>query len=139
MASPETVHREFLDALTAGDFDRMGDLLHPEYRYTSGDGQERSGPEAGLAVARMYKTAFPDMEPEILSTVTSGDTAVTEFRVRATNTGELAGIPPTGKPIDVRVCNVVELRDGRIYREREYFDSLAMFAQMGIVEPPGGA
>ena len=31
--------------------------------------------------------------------------------------GDLMGIPPSGRPIKIRVCTVVELRDGKAYRE----------------------
>jgi predicted ester cyclase len=137
MPTAETIHREMIDAIVADDFDRIRELLHPEYAYTGGDGQQHHGPEAGLAVAKMYKSAFPDMQPEILSTLTVGDTAITEFRVRATHQGPLGEIAATGRSVDVTVCNIVELRDGKIYREREYFDSLTMMSQLGVVQPPG--
>lgn len=137
MATAETIHREMIEAVVRDDFDRVRELLHPDYTYTGGDGQQQVGPEAGVAVAKMYKTAFPDMRPEILSTITNGDTAVTEFRVRGTHRGDLGGIAPTGKSVDMTVCNVVEVRDGKVYREREYFDSMTMWSQLGLAEPPG--
>ncbi len=46
------------------------------------------------------------------------------------------GIAPTGKSIDVCVCNVMEIRDGKIHREREYFDALTMMTQLGVVQDP---
>jgi len=32
----------------------------------------------------------------------------------------------------VPICNVIELRDGKVYREREYMDMLAIMSQLGV-------
>ena len=136
MATPETIHREIIEAFNKRDFSKIRDMLHPDYTYTGGDGEELSGPDAGVAVAQMYAQAFPDVRSELISTTAQGDRAVAEFRARGTHNGELLGVGPTGKPVDVRVCNVVELREGKIYREREYFDTATMWSQLGVT-PPG--
>ena len=56
-----------------------------------------------------------------------------EFTGRGTNTGELMGMPATNKGIDVIVCDVIEVRDGKVYREREYYDQLTMMQQLGVI------
>lgn len=58
------------------------------------------------------------------------------LRVRGVHHGELMGMAPTGKSVDLFVCNVCEVRDGKVYREREYFDAMAMMTQLGVVTPP---
>jgi ketosteroid isomerase-like protein len=35
------------------------------------------------------------------------------------------------------VCNVIETRDGRIVREREYYDRMAVLVQLGVVNQVG--
>lgn len=66
----------------------------------------------------------------------SGNTEISEIWMTGTHQGELMKIPPTGKRIDLVGCNVVELRDGKVYREREYFDALEMWMQLGVLAPP---
>jgi steroid delta-isomerase-like uncharacterized protein len=135
--SPTDIAREYTGAWNSRNFDRMRDLMHPDYTYTGGDGQEQRGPEAGLAVVRMFATAFPDGRIDITNIREAGDTIVVEFIGRGTHRGDLMGIAPTGKSITIPVCNVLEMRDGKIYREREYMDMATMLTQLGVM--PVGA
>ena len=137
MATGETVHKEMLDAFNRRDFEAYRPLLHDDYTYTGGDGVEIVGPDAGVEVARGYATAIPDGRAEITMSCAQRDTAVCEFRVTGTHGGDLMGVAPTGKSLDLLVCNVIELRDGKVYREREYLDSLEMWVQLGVLRRPG--
>ena len=137
MANVSDIHRQILDAWNRRDWDTFRSLLHPDYSYVGPDGKEQNGPEAGLSVAKMYANAFPDGKAEVKNTFVTGSTAVCEFVARGTQKGELKGIKPTGRRVDINICNVIELRDGKIYREREYMDMLTMMVQLGVVQPPG--
>ena len=50
----------------------------------------------------MYFNAFPDLHLTLDEMVAEGDVVVVRSTGRATHTGDLMGIPPTGKPITVR-------------------------------------
>jgi steroid delta-isomerase-like uncharacterized protein len=128
-----------MDAWNKRDFARMRDLMHPEYSYTGGDGQEQKGPDAGLAVAHMFADAFPDGRIDIVSIKEAGDTAIVEFIGRGTHKGQLMELAPTGKTMALPVCNVIEVRDGKIYREREYMDMMTMMTQLGAIPAPVAA
>jgi steroid delta-isomerase-like uncharacterized protein len=128
-----------MDAWNKRDFARMRDLMHPEYSYTGGDGQEQTGPDAGLAVAHMFADAFPDGRIDIVSIKEAGDTAIVEFIGRGTHKGQLMELAPTGKTMALPVCNVIEVRDGKIYREREYMDMMTMMTQLGAIPAPVAA
>jgi len=136
MATVETIHEQMLGAINRGDLDGFRALLHPEYSYVGGDGSRQEGPEAGLAVAKLYLSAFPDMKAEVVSRFSEGDRVVAEFRVTGTHQGELAGIAPTGKTMDLTVCNIIIVKDGLCFQEREYFDALTMMVQLGALESP---
>lgn len=128
-----------MEAWNKRDFARMRDLMHPEYSYTGGDGQEQKGPDAGLAVAHMFADAFPDGRIDIVSIKEAGDTAIVEFIGRGTHKGQLMELAPTGKTMALPVCNVIEVRDGKIYREREYMDMMTMMTQLGAIPAPVAA
>jgi len=38
--------------------------------------------------------------------------------------------------VSIPVCHVIELRDGKIYREREYMDMMNMMTQLGVAKAP---
>ena len=92
----------------------------------------KGGPAVGEKIGRMYAAAFPDAKIEIRKVYVQGDTSIAEFTARGTHGGELMGIAATGKPVEIHVCNIVELRDGKVYREREYMDMMHMMAQLGV-------
>jgi steroid delta-isomerase-like uncharacterized protein len=133
MSDPTSLMRQYLEAVSVRDFDRMRQLFHPQYSYTSGNGQRQEGADAGIAVAKMFTGAFPDLKLDVKHMHPAGsDVVVTEFTVRATHEGELMGIAPTGRKVELPVCNVMEVRDGKIYAEREYFDITHLMQQLGI-------
>jgi steroid delta-isomerase-like uncharacterized protein len=136
MANVSDVHRQVLDAWNRRDWDSFRSLLHSDYRYIGPDGKEYIGPDAGVNIGKMYATAFPDGKLEVKNVFASGNNALCEFVARGTHKGDLKGIAPTGKPIEINIANVMEVRDGKVYREREYFDVMSMMVQLGVVQPP---
>lgn len=47
------------------------------------------------------------------------------------------GIAPTGKPAELSICDVRELKNGRVQPERGSFDFLHALGRLGLVSPPG--
>ena len=139
MSDATSIARDYLDAWNRRDWARYRDVLHPEYTFTGGDGQTQKGPEAGMAVGQMFATAFPDGKIDIQKITASGDTAIAEFTGRGTHTGDLMGIAPTGRQMTIPVCEVYELRDGKIYAERQYMDMLHLMQQLGVAPAPATA
>ena len=140
MSDAATIAREYLDSWNRRDWARWRELFHPQYTYTGGDGQVQKGPEAGLAIGQMFATAYPDGRIDIQRIHTAGDNvAIAEFIGRGTHQGDLMGIAPTGRQITIPVCNVIEVRDGKVYAEREYFDMLHMMQQLGVAPVPATA
>jgi predicted ester cyclase len=139
MSSPTTIHHDMVELWNRRNFSALGELLHSEYARTGGDGKEITGPEAGLRNSRMWAEAFPDGTLEIRHLYTQGNTAIAEMVGRGTHNGNLFGFAPTGRPVEVIICNVIEVRDGKIHREREYLDVMTIMTQIGAMPAPGKA
>jgi steroid delta-isomerase-like uncharacterized protein len=135
------IARNYLESWNRKDLAGMRDYLDPnDYTYMGGDGQEQRGVDAGMAVAQTFANAFPDGRIDIQRVHEAANgTVIVEFIASGTQTGELMGIPATGKRIGLPVCNVLEIRDGKITREREYFDNMTMMTQLGVVQAPAAA
>ena len=87
-------------------------------------------------------TTFPDITYTVLSFFEQGDRFADEFVVAGTQTGPVplpdgTEAPPTGKRVEIRGMEFVEVRDGKIVVDNVYYDGLAMLAQLGLV--PQGA
>jgi steroid delta-isomerase-like uncharacterized protein len=86
-----------------------------------------------------YTSAFPDSRVEVTGTFACGDHVAVEFTARGTHAGPLEGagatIPATGRSIDIRLCEIIEVRDGSIVRGRSYWDLATMMRQLGLLDP----
>jgi predicted ester cyclase len=132
MADAASIHLEMFEAVQTFDFDRLRDLYHADYEYSGSDGTV-GGIDVGVGVAETYTRAFPDLTFAIDHQTSCGDTSVIELTARGTHQGELEGIAPTGKAVEVVVCNIIDVKDGKVYREREYFNALSMMQQLGVI------
>ena len=139
MTDPASIARQYLEAAPRRDFDKCRQLFHREYSYTGGDGKRQEGADAGIAVADMMTTAFPGIELDIKKTHVAGDVVIAEFIASGTHQGDLMGIAPTGRKVSIPACLVLEIRDGKIYAEREYFDMAHLMQQLGVAVGPGHA
>ena len=139
MSDAASIAREYLEGWNRRDWARWRELFHPQYTYTGGDGQLQKGPDAGLAVGQMFATAFPDGRIDVQNIHTAGNVAIVEFTGRGTHKGDLMGIAPTGRQITIPVCDILEIRDGKIIAEREYMDMLHLMQQLGVAPVPATA
>ena len=82
-----------------------------------------------------WATALPDSHASFDSVSVSGNTVTLELTWRGTHNGPLqtpAGpLPPSGRTIDIRACQVVEVADGKVQAIRHYFDMATMLQQLG--------
>ena len=68
--------------------------------------------------ARGMRQALEGLEEEVLAVADAGSTVALAFRLTGRQVGQLetpvGRLPPTGRPIDLRVIDVLTLTDGRI-------------------------
>jgi steroid delta-isomerase-like uncharacterized protein len=127
------LHDKMFEAIERRDLDELRALYHAEYSYTGSDGEEQKGAELGVAVSKMFLDALPDARLDVRTRYACGDNvSIIEFVGRGTHRGELMGVPATGRSLAVWACDIIEVRDGRIYREREYMDTLSILQQLGV-------
>lgn len=84
-----------------------------------------------------WTTAMPDCKVEILNIGGGEEWTAVEFVGRGTHTGPLAGpqgtIPATQKKLELRVCELLRIKDGQISESHVYFDAATMLRQLGLL------
>jgi len=84
------------------------------------------------------KAAFPDRAITLDVLVEQGDTLADEWTFVGTHTGPLVmadgtELPPTGKRIELKGMELVQLRDGKIAAQHQYWDNMAVAGQLGVL------
>lgn len=120
-------------AIQARDFDALRGLFTSESVHTSGDGAEQTGPEAVVGEVAGFVEAFPDLRIDIRHQhVPDPSRSIIEYTFTGTHSGPLDDVAPTGRTVAVPACSVLEGDDGTIRRESDYYDTMAMLAQLGV-------
>jgi steroid delta-isomerase-like uncharacterized protein len=76
--------------------------------------------------------AFPDFTPEALSVHHGDDIVFVDTVIRGTHEGTWAGVPASGRRIEVRCGCVFHFDGDRLVKETVYFDHATMLAQIGL-------
>jgi steroid delta-isomerase-like uncharacterized protein len=130
----------YLDIFSKGNTALIDQIFAADYvnHDTSGplEGWPR-GAQGFHAVAGTYRGAFPDLQFTIEEVVAEGDRVVTRWTARGTNTGSLAGMPPTGKSAAVSGISIERIANGKIAESWVNFDQLGMLQQLGVIPAPG--
>jgi steroid delta-isomerase-like uncharacterized protein len=99
--------------------------------------EQPRGPDGLKRFVAMYREAFPDIEFTIEDQVAEGENAATRWVARGTHRGELMGIAPTGKRVEVRAFTLHRFSGGRIAEDWAHYDALDVVRQLGGVPDQG--
>jgi ketosteroid isomerase-like protein len=84
-----------------------------------------------------WMTAFPDSSAEITNLTGNEDWVAVQHRGFGTHLGELRlggqVYQPTGRPVEIRVLDLVQYRGGRAVLIRNYYDMAVMLTQLGVI------
>jgi steroid delta-isomerase-like uncharacterized protein len=80
-------------------------------------------------------TGLPDLQLDITLRFPRGKYVAEEYHLRGHHRGDLMGIPPTGRYVEIQCVSMVELRDGKWKEDRFYFDVSSALVQMGLFPP----
>jgi predicted ester cyclase len=92
-----------IDELVAEEF-----VDHVEVAGLAGTGRDRY-----RASVEMMRKAWPDFRNPIDFAIAENDLVVSCGRMTGTNTGELMGLPPAGRRIDLPTIGVLRIAAGR--------------------------
>ena len=113
------------------------EIIAKNYVFHGSGGQEFKGPEGFKQYMTMMRNAFPDLHITLEDIVAEGDKVMHRARMRGTFEGEIMGIAPTGKQVDMSVVTVSRFAGGKEAEAWQYADTLAMYQQMGVTPPMG--
>lgn len=101
--------------------------------------QDATGPEAIKTYVRIFRAAFPDLTVTLHAMVAEGDEVATRGVCSGTHTGDLFGLPPTGKFAVWTLTGFDRFNtDGKITDGWGDMDMLGALQTLGVVPGPAG-
>ena len=135
-SNKETVRR-FRDALNAGDLDGAIAVFSPHAIVHLSGSSDPLTVDGFKQLGAAMRIAFPDGKGTIEDVIAEGDKVVSRLTYRATHTGDLMGIPPTGKSVAISEVIINQFAGGLIVESWRFFDQMTMMQQLGVVPTPG--
>ncbi len=131
--------RRFIDEVVNGhDLSVIDEMVAPniERHHFGAPGVGSDGVKAFMA---SFITAFPDLSCEVTQMIADDDRVVMHGVFRGTHDGALWGIPPTGKPIEFEVIDILRIKDGLSIEHWGVTDTMRLMTQIGVVPQRGRA
>ncbi|MEN8250501.1 MAG: ester cyclase [Bacteroidota bacterium] len=128
----ETIRIFIEEVFNKGNFSILEEIIHPEYRYSSPEGQ-LEGIDQLKDLIQGLRKGFPDLNLSIDDLFVADNRTCTRITLTGTHQGKYMGISATEKTIKVTGVVVSRLADGKIIEEWEILDMLSFFQQLGLV------
>ena len=87
-------------------------------------------------VLHAFLSGCPDLHITIDQLLAEGDMVTKRWTYHATHTGDLSGLPPTGKRITMSGLELFRLEDGKIVECWVGYDNLSLMQQLGVIPIP---
>jgi steroid delta-isomerase-like uncharacterized protein len=117
-----------------GKLDEALEFVGDDYvAHVPGSVEPFRGKEGFRDFVTTYLTGFPDGSIIVDDQIAEGDVVATRWTGRGTNTGELMGMPPTGRQITVGGITYSRIADGKAREAWISWDTLALMHQLGAV------
>ena len=114
---------DLVDELIADDF-----VDHIDMPGLAGTGRDRY-----RASVQLVHTAFSDYHEEIELVVADDERAVSYVRLTGTHDGELMGLPPTGRAVNVHAMGILRFAAGQAVERWGIGDNLTQMQQLGLI------
>jgi steroid delta-isomerase-like uncharacterized protein len=137
--SAEEIARSYFERVSARDVAGMMDHWEP-----GGIGRifgiaELRAPDTYSEWFSNLFAAFPDFRFEVLDVVADDGQAAVQWRATGTFSGDarFEGMIATGAAVELRGCDVLTVRDGKLVSNHAYTNSADLARQLGALPPQG--
>jgi steroid delta-isomerase-like uncharacterized protein len=126
------------DIFNSYSFDKLGDYVDDNFIEHSPDPGQKQGLSGLKEEFENLHKGFPDYKMTVNDIIISsaGDKASVLFTWTGTNTGEMMGMKPTNKPVNVQGIDYLYFKNGKATEHWGYMDMNKMMQQLGMMPPP---
>lgn len=119
-----------------GRLEVADEIIAPEFVWHApGIPDTPLGPAGVKQLATAFRAALGDLEIENHDAVSQGDVTCYRFTMRAVHRGELFGVAPTGRRIEMHGFDLFHRRGGKLVALWAVVDRLELLEQVGAWPP----
>jgi steroid delta-isomerase-like uncharacterized protein len=134
VADQTSVIKQWAADWSAHDVGRLLTLFTEDVVYEDVTmGVRNRGAAEFRAFAEGFLAGFPDVTFELRSSFSDGVNGGAEWIMRGTHTGDVPGMPATGKRVEVRGASIFDFAGNRIQRCSDYWDMATFLKQLGLM------
>lgn len=93
------------------------------------------GPDAMAQLVMFYRIAFSEIRVTVDQMVAEGDFVVARWTAHGRNTGDLLGLPPTGRETVTTGIDFLRIAEGKVAEGWVSWDTLSLIEQLLMPEP----
>jgi predicted ester cyclase len=134
-----TARRIWEEIFPACDVEALTTVIHPDSIAHDARPDEPPGFEGVKRTMFWLATVFSDQRWEIQHVIGDGDMVAVYGIYHGRHTGNLFGIPPTGREVEFSYVHILRFLDGRAYEHWSVRDDITLMRQLGVMpERPAG-
>jgi predicted ester cyclase len=137
------VRRTWEEIFPTCDVEALAEVTDPDVVSRGRRPDEPAGFEGVKQTMLWLSTVFSDQRWEVHDVIGEGDTVVVRLIHHGRHTGDLMGIPPTGREVAYEYVHFLRFRDGKMVEQWSVRDDMTLMRQLGVVparpEAPVGA
>ena len=133
MSEVEEVLQGIYQAINTGDLTLLDKFVAPGYAEHSEGFQ---GVEPFRQQIAAFRAAFPDLHVTVEDLLIDGDRFASRTIVTGTHTGDLMGMPATGKHISVEAVDIGRIANGQAQERWGGMNMYVLLTQLGVIPAP---
>ncbi len=132
----KAIARRFIDEIfVQGRTESVDELLADDFVGHTWPSTGHPKDDLKAAIGRT-SNGLSDVRFEIEAMIAEGDLVAVRLTAEGTQTGELMGMPASGKHYSIGEIHIFRIRDGKVAEHWHQFDQMGMMKQLGAM--PGG-
>ncbi len=118
------------------DVQALAEVTDPDVVMRGRRPDEPAGFEGVKRTMLWLSTVFSDQRWEIHDVIAEGDLVAVRLTHHGRHTGDLMGIPPTGREVAYQYVQFFRFRDGKVVEQWSVRDDMTLMRQLGVVPAP---
>lgn len=128
-----TARRTWEEIFPACDVDGLAEVIAADSIDHGARPDEPQGLEGATRTMLWLASVFSDQRWEIHQVIGEGDMVVVRCTHHGRHTGNLMGLPPTGRQVAYDYVHIVRYRDGKAVEHWGVRDDLTLMRQLGVI------